>query len=78
VSVGRKASRKAKTRAREHSKRAPNPLHGGSLSDTLHNIACALAYLNIAEVPEDANDDLVFGRFLLVDTVLQALEALVP
>jgi hypothetical protein len=44
------------------------------LSDTAHNVAGALAYLNIAKLPEHATDDVCFGRYLLIKALVEALE----
>ena len=72
---GRRTAR-AGTSARKHPMPARHPLLGGSSSDAVHNVACALAYVNTAEVPEHASDDVCFGRFLLVETLIHALCAL--
>jgi hypothetical protein len=56
---------------------ARSPREGASAIDTTHNVACALAYIHIAEAPEHSTEDIDFGRFLLVETVLHTLELLV-
>jgi hypothetical protein len=63
-----------KKRPKRPSTPARNPLLGPGLADTAHNLACALSYLNTAEFPGHPNEDLLFGRYLLTETVIHALE----
>ena len=64
------------TKKRVQRRAAPvrNPLHGPSWNDTAHNVACALAYLNTAELRGYPSEEVSFGRFLLAETVIHALE----
>ena len=67
-----RTTRRARTREPGDPTRAVNPLQ----IDTVHKIACALIYCNVVEIPEGANDDVHYGRYLLMDALIYALETL--
>jgi hypothetical protein len=35
--------------------------------DTVHKVACALICWNVIDIPEGANDEFHYGRYLLMD-----------
>ena len=67
-----RTTRRARTPAPRTPTRAVNPLQ----IDTAHKIVCALIYCNVVEIPEGANDDVHYGRDLLMEALIYALETL--
>ena len=70
-----RSKRTRRAQARELGRRcAVNPLR----IDTIQKIACALNYWIVVEIPEGANEDVHYGRFLFMDALIYALETLPP